>query len=196
MLDGAGDRSGRSALVRVHRVSGTSALAKLPAALGRGGGGSGGARRARARRASRRCAVRPRERAGAWLTAAGFGRRGRPGRMARDPRDRPGHDGHACLVVDERARRPRPRLPRAPQHFPRAGLGRARPRGDLAERARRRRGGARAAGVAPELDGDRDHEPARDDGRSGTRDRRAGAATRSSGRTAAPPTAAPSCRRS
>ena len=72
-----------------------------------------------------------------------------------------------------RATDPRPRLRRAPAALPAAGLGRARPGGDLGERPRRGRAGAarhEAAGAA----GDRDHEPARDDGAVGAKNRPTG----------------------
>ena len=54
-------------------------------------------------------------------------------RLARvDPRDRPGHDRHHVPRRRRRAAGARPRLPRAAAALPAAGLGRARPRGDLA----------------------------------------------------------------
>ena len=98
-----------------------------------------------------------------------------------------GTTGTTCLLVDEELTVRGRGYAELPQHFPRAGLGRARPGGDLAERARGRR--AARAGR---------REPTR---RSGSRtsgrrrvlwDRRpaTGRTARSSGRTAAPPSAA------
>ena len=76
-----------------------------------------------------------------------------------------------------------------PPDLPAAGLGRARPARDLEHRSSRRR--ARGARARPALSRarhrrHRHHQPARDDGRLGPRDRRADRATPSSGRTGAP----------
>ena len=79
-----------------------------------------------------------------------------------------GTTGTTCLVVDEQAARGRARLPRDPAVLPRAGAGRARPRGDLGERrADRSRRARRSRDPRGRPGSDRDHEPARDDGRLG-----------------------------
>ena len=64
----------------------------------------------------------------------------------------------------------------APPHLPAPRLGRARPRGDLAQRRLRRAGGAVEGAVAGgRPDGARHHQPARDDRRVGPGDRPPGA---------------------
>ena len=111
-------------------------------------------------------------------------------RCSRSTRGRPGRRASSSTTSCGSAAAATP----SPAALPAARLGRARSGGDLGERPRRRRAGAarhEAAGAA----GDRDHEPARDDAPVGAKQRTAGPATRSSGRTGAPPSAAASCRR-
>ena len=69
-----------------------------------------------------------------------------------DPRDRPGHDGNHLSRRRRRAAARRSRLPGDRPALSRAGLGRARSRGDLVERPRRPRQRSRTPGSAPELD--------------------------------------------
>ena len=102
-----------------------------------------------------------------------------------------GTTGTTCLVVDE-ACACRPRLSRAAAALSAARLGRARPRGDLAERARRGSRGARRCRLEPATS-------TRSGSRTSARRRCCGSARpagrsrrRSSGRTGAPPSAAAS----
>ncbi len=127
--------------------------------------------------ASRRSSRKPRTMPGAARSASSTG--------SRDPRDRPGHDRDD---VPRRRRRPRggrPRLVRGAAALSAAGMGRARPGGDLGERRRRRaprarRRRSRDSRARPR----RDREPARDDGALGPAHRTSG---RARDRLAGPP---------
>ena len=103
-----------------------------------------------------------------------------------------GTTGTTCLVVDDELQRARARLPRAAAALPAAGLGRARPRGDLARASSGPPSALAAAGVARPTStrsGSRTSARRRCSGtaRPASRSRR-----RSSGRTGAPPSAAAS----
>ena len=103
-----------------------------------------------------------------------------------------GTTGVTALVVEHDGRISARGYQEFAQHFPQAGLGRARARGDLAGDARghpRRpeaHGRRRAAG-------DRHHQPARDRDAVGPRDARVAATRRSSGRTDVRRTCATAC---
>ena len=91
-----------------------------------------------------------------------------------------GTTGTTCLVFDERGRADRPRLPRVRAALPAARLGRARRRRDLGGDAARSpaRRSPTPGSSGGELDGDRDHQPARDRRAPGTRATRRAAAPR------------------
>ena len=82
-----------------------------------------------------------------------------------------GTTGTTCLVVDDELACRGRGYARDRAALPAARLGRARSRGDLGERRRRRprRRSRTRASRAREPRRDRDHEPARDDGRLGAR---------------------------
>ena len=113
----------------------------------------------------------------------------------RRPRPRPGHD-----VVARHRLRPcghagRHGPARVRAALPVAGPRHARPGGDLGEPARGRSGGRRGRRRGRERRRHRHHEPARDDGRLGSRDGPAGRRPRSSGRAGSPPRSATGCAR-
>ena len=108
-----------------------------------------------------------------------------------------GTTGVTALVVTARGHASPPRATRSSrQHFPRARLGRARARGDLAGHPgghprlpRRWDDGSRRPGRH------RHHQPARDGAALGPRDARLARGARSSGRTGVPPRSAGGCAR-
>ena len=92
-----------------------------------------------------------------------------------------------CILFDRDGRIVEVAQKEHEQITPQRGLGRARRDRGLAPHPRGDRRGARELGRrGRRRRRDRDHEPARDDGRLGPRDRRARSTTRSSGRTRAP----------
>ena len=102
-----------------------------------------------------------------------------------------GTTGSTVLVFDEKLALRGRGYREFPQHYPAAGLGRARARGDLAVGARPR--SPRRFTTPARRSSRRDrrhrhHQPARDHAALGPRDRQAARTARSSGRTAAPPT--------
>ncbi len=90
---------------------------------------------------------------------------------ARRPRPRPGHHVVACHRLRPRGHAGRQRAARVPADVHVAGPRDPRPGGDLVEPARGRPRGGRAGRRRRQRRRDRHHEPARDDGGLGARDR-------------------------
>ena len=112
------------------------------------------------------------------------------------PRDRPGHHLHARHRLRRRLPHRRRRAAGVPAALPAVGLGRARPRGDLAAVARDRPHGARATPRSRPPTSPPSASPTSARRRSsGTATPASRSTTPSSGRTAAPPTSAPSSSR-
>ena len=100
-----------------------------------------------------------------------------------------GTTGTTCLLVDEELNIRGRGYAELPQHYPQPGWVEHDP-----EEIWQSVLAARRAGADGDADGDRDHEPARDDAPLGPRAPASPCTTRSSGRTAARPSAARSCR--
>ena len=106
-----------------------------------------------------------------------------------------GTTGTTCLVVDPELRMLGRGYREIRQHFPEPGWVEHDPEEIWASVEQTAAEALADAGVAArELDGDRDHEPARDDRRLGAAHRHGRCIPRSCGRTGAPPSAARSCR--
>ena len=104
-----------------------------------------------------------------------------------------GTTGTTCLVVDDELQVLGRGYRELPQSLPRPGWVEHDPEEIWLGVERAAEAALAAAGVrAADLDGDRDHEPARDDGALGARVRPCRSRLRSSGRTGAPQSAAAS----
>ena len=111
----------------------------------------------------------------------------------RDPRDRPGHDRHDLPRLRRDGSPPAAPTASSPSTS-RGRVGRARRRRDLGRDRAVAREALDDAGVGPDRR-HRHHQPARDRLRLGPERPASRCTTRSSGRTAAPPSAATSCAR-